>query len=99
MIGVGGSLPQGAAPPYPQKAVGLLSDRFKFGVAHHQPLAAFREVDLDSRLRARTLEIEDNAFTEDSVLDHLAEFEFGFRNLRPQTGCWRSAFDRRRKDD
>ena len=82
MFGVGGSLPQGAAPPYPQKAVGLLSDRLKFGVAHHQPFAAFAEVDLYPCLGSGALEVENDAFAEDRMLDHLAELEFGFGNLR-----------------
>ena len=77
-----GSLPQRFALPYSRQAVGLLSDRLKFGVAHHQPFAAFAEVDLYPCLGTCTLEIEDDAFAEDRMLDHLAEFEFGFGNLR-----------------
>ena len=57
-------------------------NRFQFGVAEHQPLAAFTgEIHLHAGLRASAFEVEDYAFTEQAVTYRLAEAEFGFRDL------------------
>ncbi|RMR60167.1 hypothetical protein ALP84_05238 [Pseudomonas cichorii] len=54
------------------------SDRDQLRIAHHQPLAAFGEVDLHPGLGAGALEIQDHAFTEYGVLYVLAQRELGF---------------------
>ena len=40
------------------------SNRNQLGIPHHQPLAAFGEVDLHPCLGTRAFEVEDHAFTE-----------------------------------
>ncbi|KPZ19749.1 Uncharacterized protein ALO56_05260 [Pseudomonas viridiflava] len=54
--------------------------RHQLRVAHHQPLAAFGEVDLHAGLGASAFEVENHAFAEYGMLHALAQGELGFRD-------------------